>query len=126
MGYGDIRLSQEVSKGNFLELTNGVFVTSVPELLEALKEMDNETFLHHVSRNHNDFAEWIFENYGDEDVTLKVLDLMKREKLIKYLNKILKRDVRQFFRARGKSCAAKRIFPFRSKKRILQEIKNEG
>ncbi|RMD45539.1 hypothetical protein D6829_02030 [Candidatus Pacearchaeota archaeon] len=116
-----IMLSQEVSKNDALELANGVSVRSVLELFEALDSMDDETFFYHVSENHNDFSDWILENYHDEALSKKVLKIRSRKKLMCFLEKKLQEEIAKFVSGLEKKKAKKIILP-KKKKEILKEL----
>ena len=119
MGLGSFELGQEVAQEDWLELTNGVVVKSALELLEALKDMDSETFSHHVSLNHNDFSDWIEENYHDEVLGRQILKAAKRGKIIRVLERALLREMKEFVRERKRK---NKIRPLKRKKEILREI----
>lgn len=125
MGLGDINLSQEVSRDEYLELTNGVVVSSALELLEALKIMDEETFFHHVSSHNNDFSEWILENYHNGPLSRKVWVARKKNKIIKILESALKKELRKFTRG-VKGGGSTKINSPKKRKEILEIIGENG
>ncbi len=66
-------------------INNGPVVKNIQELPKVLKNMDKDTFSHHVNKEKNDFAKWIDEVIGDI-VLAKSLKRVKRKDT--YLRKI--------------------------------------
>jgi len=120
MTLGNLHLSQEVPEDEVLELANEVRVRSALELLEALKEMNSETFEHHVSEHHNDFAEWILEQYYDEDLFKKMLLIKTKEKLVKLLESELKKELRMFTKNKKKERLSSKIRPPKKRNEVLK------
>ena len=54
-----IKEGGEIKPENYFRLNNGKPIKNLNELLDALKDIDDETFYHHVSESRNDFYEWI-------------------------------------------------------------------
>jgi hypothetical protein len=48
------------------DVHQGPMVTTVADLADALDQAPKETFRHHISNQHNDFAVWIREVFNDE------------------------------------------------------------
>lgn len=48
------------------KLVDGGELTNLEGLFQALKEMEDETFYHHVTTNRNDFANWVKDVLKDE------------------------------------------------------------
>lgn len=48
-------------------VTNGQILNSLVALNEALQEMEKTVFSHHVSKDKNDFAEWVELVLGDNE-----------------------------------------------------------
>jgi len=46
-------------------VNNGPVVTSVKDLMKALKEMSDEQYAYHTKREGNDFAKWVQDCLGD-------------------------------------------------------------
>ena len=57
-----------VSEDKQFFLHDGSVLRTLHELQEALHDMNPETFRHHVSASHNDFANWIFDIIGDKSL----------------------------------------------------------
>jgi hypothetical protein len=60
-------------------------ICSVPQLLSALKEIDDEEFGEFVSSQKNDFASWVRDAIGDSDFAEKLSHHTTRQGLISYL-----------------------------------------
>ena len=52
-------LNEEVGEEFYFKLVDGKMLKSVPELLEALKNMDDWVYQHHVNQERNDFVNWL-------------------------------------------------------------------
>ncbi|MBT4540228.1 hypothetical protein HOC35_01825 [Candidatus Woesearchaeota archaeon] len=50
------------------KLINGGELDNLDGLLQSLKEMDDETFYHHVTSNKSDFANWVKDVLKDEEL----------------------------------------------------------
>jgi hypothetical protein len=48
-------------------LSNGLILNSLVALEAALNEMDKVVFSHHVTKDKNDFADWVEQVLGDSD-----------------------------------------------------------
>jgi transketolase len=60
------RLLSEIEEGKAFHLWGGETVETVPKLMEAIQEMDETTFRHHVNPHKNDFGNWIEHVFGDK------------------------------------------------------------
>jgi len=60
-------------------LISGIPIKNLHELYHALEEMNDETYFHHVSRQKNDFSEWIKNVYHDEDLAFKLYHAKTRK-----------------------------------------------
>jgi hypothetical protein len=121
MGLGDLHLSQEVPEEDSLELTNGTKIRSVLELFEAIKTLDEEHLQHHLSTNHNDFADWIEEHYRDDELTKK-LQTTKKKTILQQLEKALLKEMKTFIKETKKKQEEKKIKKPKKKKDILTQI----
>ena len=68
-------------------LCNGESAGSLDELLEKLKVIDEECFLHHVNEEKNDFANWIKDAVGDKVLSRRIGKLKDRRKMIVAIDK---------------------------------------
>ncbi|MCK4997488.1 hypothetical protein KAS08_04235 [Candidatus Pacearchaeota archaeon] len=90
MAIGGIGLFEDVMPEDYLELSNGVIVKNLSELVDALGKMDKNDFELHVTKSRNDFAEWILEAYNDEKLTRKLLGAIDKEKNLRILKDVVK------------------------------------
>jgi hypothetical protein len=54
-------------------VSNGAVLKNLNDLRDALNNMNDETFTHHVSDEKNDFAKWVEEVLQDSDLAKKLL-----------------------------------------------------
>lgn len=97
-----IGILDDVLSEDYLELSDGVVVKSLKNLIEALEEMSDEDFGLHVYGNHNDFAEWVLEAYWDDDLTGKLLKIRDRKKMVVVLKKVLEKAEKKRYKKIGK------------------------
>lgn len=64
---------------------NGPVLRNLWELVDALKNMKNETFLHHVNKEKNDFYNWIKDGVGDNVLANAIKGIKKKNALLKKL-----------------------------------------
>jgi hypothetical protein len=76
---------------------DGSTVKSLHELEAKLKDMDDETFVHHVSDEKNDFKNWIEAIINDDKLAAK----LAKHKTKKDIIKVVELRVRQLERARN-------------------------
>ncbi len=56
---------KDVENGKEFLCKDGRVIRNLEELAQIIKEIPFETFFHHVSREKNDFADWIKQAVGD-------------------------------------------------------------
>lgn len=49
-------------------VTNGQILTNLMELRDALSTMNDDVFMHHVTKDRNDFADWIETVLQDTEI----------------------------------------------------------
>ena len=49
-------------------VTNGQILTNLAELRDALSTMSDDVFMHHVTKDRNDFADWIETVLQDTEI----------------------------------------------------------
>jgi hypothetical protein len=54
-----VDLSNEVSSEFWFHLADGRVIKSIPELINAIRKMDDWVYNHHVNDEKNDFVRWI-------------------------------------------------------------------
>lgn len=60
--------------------TNGVIISNLVELRDALDTMAADVFAHHVTEKKNDFADWIEYVLGDTELAAKLRGALKASK----------------------------------------------
>jgi 23S rRNA G2069 N7-methylase RlmK/C1962 C5-methylase RlmI len=88
-------LTEEVSPEVYFRLADGRVLKSVPELLEALKNMEEWVYNHHVNAEKNDFANWIADVYGDEELALGLKNSKKQRGVVKAIKSALKKSSKE-------------------------------
>lgn len=76
----------------------GANITNLEELSEALGIMSDDTFKHHVNKQKNDFANWVENTVGDEELAKSMKKTGSRKGLYRKINKrvqLLRRRARQ-------------------------------
>ncbi|MGB9748296.1 MAG: hypothetical protein ACPLWC_00400 [Candidatus Woesearchaeota archaeon] len=61
-------------------------IKSLKELVEELKTMNEELFRKHVNEEKNDFANWIKDVFGEEEIARKIYAINDRQEIINILN----------------------------------------
>ena len=74
-----------VPQENIFWCRNGRVLDGIYALRDALKEMNNETFRHHVDKEKNDFSSWVKDVVGDEKLSK---DLLKGINLSSTMRKV--------------------------------------
>ncbi|MGE0792554.1 MAG: DUF5752 family protein [Candidatus Woesearchaeota archaeon] len=67
-------------------LRTGKKISSLKGLVQVLKEMDEDTFKHHVGENHNHFAEWISNILNKKELAERIGKIKSREEMIKIIH----------------------------------------
>ncbi|MFH1915918.1 MAG: DUF5752 family protein [Nanoarchaeota archaeon] len=73
---------------------NGLLIHNIPELIDAIDRMDDFSFRYHVNKdnNKNDFADWIRDAYGEDELALRLEGVKDRAKYLR----ILKARVKEY------------------------------
>jgi len=53
-------------------LCDGQILKNLKELAESLKKMKNEVFNYHVTKEKNDFTNWVKDVFGEEKLALEL------------------------------------------------------
>jgi hypothetical protein len=65
---------KDAPAANYFVLCNGQPVKNVKELADALENLEDHVFSHHVRPDHNDFAIWVKDIFQDAELAQKIAD----------------------------------------------------
>jgi transcription-repair coupling factor (superfamily II helicase) len=88
-------LNEEVKPNLYFNLADGRIIKSVPELLDALKNMEDWVFKHHVNSKKNDFSNWVRDVYKDKKLAIAIKKSKRKNTVIKKLHKELKKNFKK-------------------------------
>jgi len=77
----------DVVPRHYFNLHMGAFVRNLQELADALEIMDENTFKHHVTKDRNDFSNWVRDVIYDIDLSRDLLKAKTREEALKTVRK---------------------------------------
>lgn len=90
-----MNLKQEVSPEFYFRLADGRVLKSIPELSDALNDMEDWVFEHHVNDDRNDFSNWIKDVYQDKKLASSLSRCKKKVSMAKSLDRNLKKKEKQ-------------------------------
>lgn len=64
-------------------VNNGPILKNLEELANAMPELSDETFQHHVNEEKNDFSKWINDVIGDQRLANDLLSSRSKESSLK-------------------------------------------
>ncbi len=64
-------------------VNNGPILKNIEELANALPDMSNEAFHHHVNSEKNDFSNWVKDIIGDQKLANDLLSSRNKESALK-------------------------------------------
>lgn len=89
---------ENVAENNKFWLANGKQLSSIKELHNELKKMNEDTFKHHVNDTKNDFYNWVKDIYKDMQLADDLLECSTKEAMMFCLNSHLnKAEVARLF-----------------------------
>jgi hypothetical protein len=88
----------DVHQDNNFWVVDGTVLKNLHELLEALENMDEDTFKHHVNGENNDFHNWVKHVHKDQ----KLARLLSREIDRESTTTIIKRRIKEIEKPKGK------------------------
>jgi len=62
----------EISPDKYFYLVDGNVLTNLKDLTSALKDMKKEIFNYHVTKDKNDFANWIENVFENKELAIKI------------------------------------------------------
>jgi len=83
------KLMDVVPKHQF-NIHMGTSIKNLQELADALEIMDDTAFKHHVTKDKNDFSNWVRDIICDVDLSNDLLKAKTREKSFKAVSKRIK------------------------------------
>lgn len=84
------KLLSDVGSGVVFFLHSGGVLKSMSELHQALKAMPKETFCFHVTKERNDFANWIRDIIGDVDLAKSLTRIRTKGTAVKKIGDRIK------------------------------------
>jgi len=78
-------MEKKIKPEHHFILKGGHRIKNMKELKESIKFMDNHTFKHHVTKDKNDFAEWIKNIVKDKDLAEKIEKASNKEHMLNHL-----------------------------------------
>ncbi|NJL44357.1 MAG: DUF87 domain-containing protein, partial [Nitrosarchaeum sp.] len=84
-GKKEITFTTDVAPGKILNLVNGMLVVNLSSLYDEISAMKDEDYAKHVNDQKNDFAKWIKEAVGDEELAKHVSLAENKEQVLKAL-----------------------------------------
>ena len=76
----------DVSPDKYFYARNERVIKSLNELLEAVREMDDDTYKHHVNEERNDFSEWIKHVIGYKKLANSVKHTNSKDEMAQMYN----------------------------------------
>ena len=64
-------------------VNNGPILKNIEELANALPEMSNDIFHHHVNNEKNDFSNWVKDVIGDDKLANDLLSSKTKDSAVK-------------------------------------------
>ena len=90
--YKHIDIGQEApSIQHYFYLNNGKKLTNIAELMESLKDMDQDLFSFHVNEQHNDFASWIRDVFGEKELARRISQTRYSATMLKSIEKYIQK-----------------------------------
>jgi len=90
--YKHIDISQEApSIQHYFYLNNGKKLKNIAELMESLKDMDQDLFSFHVNEQHNDFASWIRDVFGEKELARRTSQTRYSATMLKSIEKYIQK-----------------------------------
>jgi hypothetical protein len=65
-------IARNVGPEYYFFLVDGRPLKNLLELADSMEEMTEEAFKHHVTEAKNDFAKWVHDVFGDEELAIKL------------------------------------------------------
>ena len=79
-----------IKQEQYFWLKDGSQVKNLYDLSKALEKMPKKIFSHHVTKEKNDFSNWVRDVVGNKELAEKMASVKTAETMSKYINKALK------------------------------------
>jgi hypothetical protein len=90
--YKNIDVNQEIPLAqHYFYLNNGKKLKNIAELIESLKDMDQDLFSSHVNEQHNDFASWIRDVFGEKELARRISHAHYPSNMLKSIEKYIQK-----------------------------------
>ncbi|MBN1503411.1 hypothetical protein JW930_07770 [Candidatus Woesearchaeota archaeon] len=85
--FRNIHFSQEVDSRFYFYLSGGKKLKNLQDLIDSLEEMEDNIFNYHVNEKKNDFARWIQDVMGLDNLADNIAGLNSKEEILEILNR---------------------------------------
>ncbi len=93
-------MDRALAPKEYFYLSDGRFLTNTNDLISALKTMSDDTFMHHVSDQRNDFASWLRDVFENEALAKKISNIKDKEKMRKEIQyELTRHHARKFLQS---------------------------
>lgn len=90
--YKNIDIGQVApSAEHYFYLNNGKKLKNIAELMESLKDMHQDLFSFHVNEQHNDFASWIRDVFGEKELARRISQARYPTTMLKSIEKYIQK-----------------------------------
>ena len=87
-----IDIGQEApSTQHYFYLNNGKKLKNIAELMESLKDMDQDLFSFHVNEQRNDFASWVRDVFGEKELARRINRSRYPSSMLKSIEKYIQK-----------------------------------
>ena len=81
---------KRLSPKEYFYLDNGFILKSIEELYHTISLMEKELYNHHVTKDKNDFANWIYNVFEDKELGMNLMNSKSKDEMMKVLKKHIK------------------------------------
>lgn len=89
-----MKLLDKVADKHVFVLKNGQRLSRLEELKNAMKNMNDSVFAHHVTDNRNDFSNWVKNIYGDNKLAESILQAKSQLEIVDVINNRISKFMR--------------------------------
>lgn len=83
---------KNAEEGKEFYFHDGSRVRNIKELIEKLKDIDENSFRRYVNREKNDFSNWIRYVLDEQELAIKLLTTLDKDTTIKFLEEYLEKN----------------------------------